>query len=101
MNTNTDGASAMSAELDGLMRMSEDEIDAELRALGIDPETAARKAGDAIDRAVIRAAGYVCGMCGRSIPHEHTPEEVVIFRNGIKRGNMLSNTPISGGTSAA
>ena len=73
-------------ELGLVMRMSEAEVDAELLALGIDPETAAQRAGVAIDRAVARAAGYVCGMCGRSAPHEHTPEEVVIFRNGMKRG---------------
>lgn len=73
-------------EVRELMSMTEAQIDDELRALGIDPATAAQKGGEAVARALQRAGGYVCGMCGKAAPHEHTPDEVVIFRNGVKRG---------------
>lgn len=26
-----------------------------------------------------------CPMCGKAFPHKHSPEELVIFRNGLKR----------------
>jgi hypothetical protein len=86
----------MSNETDcrALMAMSEAEIDDELRRLGIDPATAAQKGQDAVTGAIAqveahraRAGGYTCGMCGKNTPHQHTPEEVAIFRNGIKRGS--------------
>lgn len=76
-----------------IMALPEDRVDDELRALGIDPATAAQKGRDAVAGALAQAeahrarcGGYVCGMCGQDTPHQHTPEEVVIFRNGIKRG---------------
>ena len=56
-----------------LMDMSEAEIDDELRRLGIDPDVAATKLG-----------GFLCRLCGKDRPHAHSPEDVVIFRNGVK-----------------
>jgi hypothetical protein len=74
-------------DVDSLMAMSEAEIDSELSSLGIDPATAAQKGAEAVAAGIAKAqaGGYVCGMCGRDTPHQHTPEEVTIFRNGIKR----------------
>lgn len=79
-------------EFVALMAMSEPEIDAELRALGIDPEVAARKAGEAIAEGVARSkcGGYICRLCGKDTPHQHTPEEVVIFGNGAKFARLSS-----------
>jgi hypothetical protein len=84
--TVSEGPPAQDPEFVALMAMSEAEIDAELRALGIDPETAARKAAGAIAEGVARARcrGYICRLCGKDTPHHHTAEEVVIFRNGVK-----------------
>lgn len=78
-------------EFSELMAMPEEQIDAELRALGIDPEDAARKAGTAIASAVeiaeqmrIAKKGATCPLCGRNFPHKHSPEEITIYRNGMK-----------------
>jgi hypothetical protein len=30
--------------------------------------------------------GQTCPLCGNNKPHEHTAQEVIIFRNGVKRG---------------
>ena len=30
-----------------------------------------------------------CPLCGKTGPHEHTPEEIVIYRNGVKYGRSL------------
>lgn len=85
-------------EVARLMAMSESEVDDELRRLGIDPATAAQKGQNAIAGAIAqteahraRTGGYVCGMCGKDTAHQHTPEEVVIFRNGIKRGSTAAS----------
>ncbi|MDQ0035881.1 hypothetical protein J2W30_003649 [Variovorax boronicumulans] len=78
-------------EFSELMAMPEEQIDAELRTLGIDPDDAARRAGDAIASAVeiaeqmrIAKKGATCPLCGRNFPHEHSPEEITIYRNGMK-----------------
>ncbi|MDQ0068316.1 hypothetical protein J2W34_000090 [Variovorax boronicumulans] len=78
-------------EFSELMAMPEEQIDTELRSLGIDPEDAARKVGDAIASAVeiaeqmrIAKKGATCPLCGRNFPHEHSPEEITIYRNGMK-----------------
>lgn len=34
-------------------------------------------------------AGTVCPMCGDAKPHAHTAREVIIFRNGEKRGRSI------------
>jgi len=77
-----------------MARPDEIKLADELRRLGIDPEIAVQKGRDAIAGAPAaveahkaRTGGYTCGMCGKDTPHQHTPEEVVIFRNGIKRGS--------------
>lgn len=36
------------------------------------------------------ARGATCPLCGKAFPHRHTPEEIVIYRNGVKRGLYLS-----------
>jgi hypothetical protein len=79
-----------------LMAMGESEIDDELRRLGIDPATAAQQGANAVAGAIAQAeayracaGGYTCGMCGKDTPHQHTPEEAIIFRNGIKRGSAI------------
>jgi hypothetical protein len=90
--TVSEGPPAQDPEFVALMAMSEAEIDAELRALGIDPETAARKAAGAIAEGVARARcrGYICRLCGKDTPHHHTAEEVVIFRNGVKFARLAA-----------
>lgn len=30
-----------------------------------------------------------CPLCGRNFPHEHSAEEIVIYRNGVKYGRSL------------
>lgn len=34
-----------------------------------------------------------CPLCGKTYPHEHTPDEIVIYRNGVKYGRSLQGTP--------
>lgn len=36
-----------------------------------------------------------CYICGRGTPHEHTVEEQVIFRNGLKAGRQQSSDSAS------
>lgn len=35
--------------------------------------------------------GFICPMCGRNWPHQHSPEEVTIFGNGRKYERRQSN----------
>lgn len=30
--------------------------------------------------------GFMCPLCGRDYPHPHSPEEIIIYRNGVKWG---------------
>ena len=69
--------------------MTEAQIDAELIAHGISPADAVQRAQAAINDAVTQAARHgtvQCPLCGKTYAHEHSPEEVQIFRNGVKRG---------------
>jgi hypothetical protein len=36
--------------------------------------------------------GVLCPMCGQLGPHDHTPEEAVIFVNGAKFGYRFAGT---------
>jgi hypothetical protein len=87
-----------------LMAMGESEIDDELRRLGIDPATAAQQGATAVAGAIAqveahraRAGSHTCGMCGKDTPHQHTPEEIIIFRNGIKRGSAIHGVDLPDG----
>lgn len=40
--------------------------------------------------ATMRNGSTRCPVCARDHPHEHTPEELIIYRNGIKYGRQLS-----------
>jgi hypothetical protein len=31
-----------------------------------------------------------CPLCGKTGPHPHSPEEIVIYRNGVKYGRSLA-----------
>lgn len=33
--------------------------------------------------------GLKCPLCGRDVPHSHSPEEIIIYRNGVKYGSSL------------
>jgi len=35
-------------------------------------------------------AGYICPLCGKDWVHDHTAEEIVIYRNGVKYGRSIS-----------
>lgn len=41
----------------------------------------------------IIASGAKCPLCGWTRPHEHTPTEITIYRNGVKYGRGLSGLP--------
>ena len=43
------------------------------------------------------SACSVCPLCGTSHPHRHTPEEILIYRNGVKRGLFLGRGADEGG----
>lgn len=60
--TAVDGGSVLSEELDRLMSMTEEQIDAELLSLGIDPAIAEEKGRAAVERALaaIRTAKSNC-----------------------------------------
>lgn len=40
--------------------------------------------------ATMRNGSARCPVCARTHPHEHTPEELIIYRNGVKYGRQLS-----------
>lgn len=64
------------------------------------PETPAPSEGLAIPTAnqiaedlAAAKRGATCPMCGWDRPHEHTPREIIIYRNGIKWGVRNGNEP--------
>ncbi len=38
-------------------------------------------------------ASSQCPMCGQNFPHEHSPQEIVIYKNGMKSARVLSSAP--------
>lgn len=36
-----------------------------------------------------------CPLCARAVPHEHSPEEIIIYRNGVKFGSDNTPPPVS------
>lgn len=40
---------------------------------------------------VIPDASARCPLCGREGPHQHTPLEQIIYRNGVKAGRSSEN----------
>lgn len=39
--------------------------------------------------ASILSAGAKCPLCAREGQHSHSPEEIIIYRNGVKYGSSL------------
>lgn len=37
--------------------------------------------------------GGTCPLCGHDGPHEHTPQEMTIYSNGVKAGMLLMQNP--------
>ena len=96
-------ASAPAAEVaqrPEVFSMTEAQVDAELQALGINPDEAPARVQSALTDAFALAdqirtskAGSMCPLCGRAYPHEHSPEEITIYRNGMKFA--LASSPSS------
>ena len=40
-------------------------------------------------------ASNICQICGQNWVHQHSPEEIVIYRNGIKTGYEARNAALS------
>lgn len=40
--------------------------------------------------------GFMCPLCGRDYPHQHSPEEITIYRNGMKWGRNNGTEPWTG-----
>lgn len=80
-------------KFDTIKAMSESALDAALIAEGIAPDDAIRRAIGAIAEAVAQAAEQrgtsACRLCGRRHPHQHGPDEMLIYRNGLKAGRGL------------
>lgn len=100
----TDTGGVSDAELNRILTMPEEQLDAEIRAEGGDPDDYARRGAAAIDWSIKRAAvlramvsakrGATCPMCGKVFPHEHSPEEIAIFGNGRKyERRQAASTP--------
>lgn len=41
-------------------------------------------ASDIADKLNVAQRGFMCPLCGRDRPHPHSPEEITIYRNGMK-----------------
>ena len=40
-------------------------------------------------RGMLASGTMTCPLCGRDNPHEHSPTEIIIYRNGVKYGRSL------------
>ena len=50
------------------------------------PEREAPSIGQIIEVAESWQRGFMCPLCGHDQPHEHSPREITIYRNGVKWG---------------
>jgi len=61
--------------------------------IGIPDETTALPSHEALaDHLRTLTASTNCPVCGKSGMHEHTPTELIIYRNGVKYGRSLYQT---------
>lgn len=42
-------------------------------------------------------ASSACPLCGSRTVHQHTPEDQIIYRNGVKAGRSQSDRSVDGG----
>jgi hypothetical protein len=59
------------------------------------PETSELPSHQAIANQLssMRPGSTKCPLCARTYVHEHTPEELIIYRNGVKHGLSLADQP--------
>lgn len=62
------------------------DLRAALRAYGQRAAVAVPSVQQFITQLETAERGFMCPLCGKDYPHEHTPAEITIYRNGCKYG---------------
>lgn len=75
-----------SARLDATARDLEEQL---RKASGLTDETSVPSHEALADHLKTLTASTNCPVCGKSGMHEHTPTELIIYRNGVKYGRSL------------
>jgi len=68
------------------------QLERELRALSLGEAPSYESIMETLP-SVLSNASAQCPLCGQLGVHQHTPQEIVIYRNGVKYGRALQHAP--------